>query len=379
MNRKILGALLALAALFALACRDAGNSAAGVNGAANGAANVAAPGGATGAGGGTTTGATGGGTAAARDVIATLPDSKAVGFAYVGRILTNALPAAGAPEADLRRMYEDAQRDAGFDPRSIDVVVAAIRYTEPITPNTYPEFLVVAKGSFNAADLIARMRAKEKNPSREENYKGRTLNIVSTSNPAIPSSRPLPYPEIAVTTFDTGTIVGGVPAYVRAAIDAADGGARVRPDLIDLAAGNSDALVSFAGDVPPSLVDLLRSAGGVGTNPDAERAFRAIRQLQFSLGMTSTDYTLNTRARTDTPENANWMSSTGTTQLGQLKQMLQAQLNQSPPNQVEQMQLMLNILSSVNITSSGSEVRVDMSVPINTIRTLVQKNNPPRP
>jgi hypothetical protein len=375
MNRKILAALLALATLFALACQNAGNNPAGANGVA---ANGAAANGAANAGpgaGGTTTGSIGG-SGAVRDVIAAFPDSKAVGFAYVNRILTQALPAGGMPQSELDRMYADAQRE-GFDPRSIDLVVAAIRYTEPVSPNTIPEFLIVAKGSFNATDVIEKIKAKATKdaPGRQETYKGKTLEIFSTTHPG--ATRPEPIPEVAITSFDNGTVVGGVPAYVRSAIDAAEGGPRVRQDIIDLATANSDSLISFAGDVPPSLIELLRSAGGMRSNPDAERAFRAIRQLQLSIGMNATDYTLNTKARTDTPENATWMSSTGTTQLAQLKQLLQTQISQAPPSappsQVEQMQLVLNILNSLNVSSSGNEVSVNLSVPISTVRSLVQK------
>ena len=379
MNRKTLAALLVVASLFAAACQQGANQTA-ANGAANGSVNGApgAPGAAGAIGGGA-------GGAVARDVLVTFPDSKALGYVNIGRIFKEALPAAGVPQAELDKMYADMQRGTeGFDVRSIDTVMAGIRYTEPLSKDTMPEFLVVAKGSFNAADLIGKMKAKSKNPIRQEDYKGRTLEIMSTSNPGNPSSRPEPYPEIAVTSFDSGTIVGGVPAYVRAAIDAADGGPRVRTELIDLVTRNSaDTLISFAGDVPPSLADLIRGAGGMGGNPEAERAFRAIRQLQFSIGMNPTDYTLNTLTRTDTPDNATWMSSTVTTQLGQFRTMLEGQLNQARPDQVEQMQLVLAVLRSVNVSASGNEVRFDMNIPVNTVRTLVQKQmnrgGPPPP
>src|SRR3712207_8910778 len=55
---------------------------------------------------------------------------------------------------------------------------------------------------------------------------------------------PIPYPEVAVMALDANTLVAGVPAYVKAVVDAAGGQGALKASMVDLAARDPQALWS---------------------------------------------------------------------------------------------------------------------------------------
>src|ERR1043165_95544 len=176
----------------------------------------------------------------ARGALASLPDSRVVLFVNARRIVNDLLPRV-MPAADYRKLIGDAQQ-VGFDARQLEYVAVAVRFADPAPANGLPEFLFVVRGGFNADSLLtlARLAAGSQNlKSRQETYGSKTLDIFETETvaravggadgiegPEGGRHRSNPYPEVAITTLDSRTLVAGVPAYVKAAIDASGGRGR---------------------------------------------------------------------------------------------------------------------------------------------------------
>ncbi len=189
-----------------------------------------------------------------RSALSTFPDSQAVLFVNVKRLVGEALPKV-LPAPAYQELLGGPMK-IGFDVRSVDYAVAGVRFADPPAASGLPEFVVILKGSFNADALLALGRAGVGSQfnlqTRQETHAGRTVEIINVEKvmggePKEGEARkPSPYPEIAVAALDANTLVAGVPSYVRAAIDSVNGGqGQLRPALVELGAHDPQALWSL--------------------------------------------------------------------------------------------------------------------------------------
>lgn len=327
----------------------------------------------------------------AREFLTNFPDSQVVMYVDSQRIFNEALPRL-IPQAELDKMFADALREAKFDMRSIHFVAVGARFQEPVSLKTPPDFIVMVKGDFNADGLLSMARMALNENGTSEDYKGRTLTIFKMKKkeqaaPAAsdggdgvkPSAPPaaFPFSELAAVSFDSNTLVVGVPAYVRAAVDAAAGEpqGRIRADLLDLVTRNPDNLLSFAGDIPASLLDMMKSMGAP-QNEEINRVVASLRQVQLAVQMTAADFGVQSIVRTDTAESANGLNGLVSMGLSFARMGIEDKLQKVPAGKArerEGMQAVLDAITSVRNTASDNEVLVNFSVPQAKIATFVQQ------
>src|SRR2546423_4280733 len=209
----------------------------------------------------------------ARRALASFPDSQAVLFINAHRIVNEMLPRV-MPAVEYQEMLAQAQK-VGFDARGLEYVAVGARFAEPAPPSGLPEFVVIVHGNFNADSMLTLARVgleSEKVTRRQETYGTKTLEIIDTANVGKmmegntegkpeEQSKPSPYPEIAATAFDANTIIVGVPAYVKAAIDAAGGQGRLKSSTLELASHDPQTLWSLTAEIPPTLSDTIHKFG----------------------------------------------------------------------------------------------------------------------
>ncbi|HZT59309.1 MAG TPA: hypothetical protein VFA21_11845 [Pyrinomonadaceae bacterium] len=259
-----------------------------------------------------------------RAALASFPDSQAVLFVNARRIVNEVLPRL-MPPAEYQKLVGGAEK-GGFDLRALDYAAVGIRFPEPAPVGGVPEFVVVVRGGFNADTLLALGRVGISSMGvkpRQESYGSKTIEIIDTSEVAkmagvgeaasttpytqmgLPSK--IPYPEIGVVALDSETLVFGVPAYVKSAIDAAGGRGGLKSSTLDLAARDPQALWSLTADIPPSLSDTIHKFGAP-PNEELDRMLSWIKQVSVSQGMNAVDYTLSASVLTDAPEHASAFS-----------------------------------------------------------------------
>lgn len=264
----------------------------------------------------------------ARAALANLPDSQAVLYVNAHRIIHEVLPRVMTP-ADYAKMLSEAQK-VGFDVRGIEYVAVGARLADPAPANYLPEFVVVIRGNFNTAALLAlgRVAAGSQNITpRRETYGSKTLeiidleslnkkpespvdgtgNVVGESGGTPPPPSPMPYPEIAVMALDTNTLVAGVPSYVKALVDAAEGRGTLKASMVDLAARDPQALWSLTVEPPPVLVDYLHKVGAP-SNPEFDQMIDWVKQVSLANSMDALNYTMSASVLTDAPEHASAFS-----------------------------------------------------------------------
>jgi hypothetical protein len=267
----------------------------------------------------------------ARAALSTFPDSQAVLFVNAHRIVNDVLPRVMTP-AEYQKMLDESKK-IGFDVRGLQFAAAGVRFNTDAPAGTPPEFVVVIKGNFNADSMLALgkiMMAAQNLPSRTETYGSKTIEIIDAeavgksmnsgggspqgADGEAPMPKSFPYRELAVTALDSNTLVAGVPAFVRSAIDASGGQGALNPNLLGLASQDPNAIWSLTAEVPPNLAEMAHTYG-VPANPQFDEMVGWVKQLNVSHGMTALDFTLGVAVTMDRPEHASAFS--GLVRLGQ--------------------------------------------------------------
>ena len=271
----------------------------------------------------------------ARAAVAALPDSQAVLYLNARRITNDALPRV-VPAAQLDKFFAELQQKAKVDLRSVEYVVLAARYdVNNFNTATVPDFGVNVRGGFNADALLTFLRLAQPGQYRAETHGDKKIDVYTVQfdaakeapttdapgaapTPEAPKPQPMKLPsEFAVVSLGPDELLAGTLAYVRSAIDARGGGARIRADLVELALQNPDALASLTGDLPPNLSKLFDSAAGVVgqqsataglMNDEIRRLADSLRQLQLALTIGPAEFGLQATVRTERPEDARSLS-----------------------------------------------------------------------
>lgn len=328
--------------------------------------------------------------AAAREDLSGLPESQAVLYVNARRITNEVLPAL-LPASKYQPMFDEAKK-VNVDVRQIEYVLAGVRFGEAAPSGPPPfEFGVIVRGGFSADALVSMGRLWGGSKYREETRAGKTISVFKIdfegddkgADKGAPGGRGMKLPgEIAAVPLGPDSLLVGTPAYVVAAIDARGGaGPRIKTDLADLALRDSGALVSLAGDLPPSLSNYVDPPGGakmdVGVfslNAEERRLIDSLRQIQFSLNFVAARFGVQTALRADTAENARAVSGLVAAGLNALQQeeasKEAARKGRAPSAQDAQA---LALVKSVTNTVEGDEVVLTASAPQSAVASFLRE------
>lgn len=330
----------------------------------------------------------------ARGALSTFPDSQAVLFINAHRVVNELMPKVMTP-AEYRKMLDETKK-VGFDVRGLQSVAAGIRFGDDAPAGAPPEFILVVKGNFNADALLTLGKitvAARDLPSRTETYGSKSLEIIDAeafskamgnggsmgegADGEAPKPKPFPYKEVAVTALDSNTLVVGVPAFVRAAVDASGGQGALRPSLLSLASQDSDAIWSLTAELPPNLAEMAHKYG-VPANEQFDQMIGWVKQLNISQGVTAADFTLGVAVTTDQPEHANAFS--GLIRMGQafVDNMLRDALSKAKGKDAARARQGLAMLASAVNRTDGSTLFLRVSVPQQTMFDLMKEQREKR-
>ncbi len=293
--------------------------------------------------------------AAANAVYASLPASDAVMVLDVRRLLSEGLPRAyNNKPAELARVNAELDKfkaTTGLDARSFERVAVGVSYAQTATGGTLVETVVVARGAFNAATLVAAARPAANNRVREEQYAGRTIHVFGVdSRVKLLGLFNARLTDVAFTALDANTLAVGKLERVRAAIDAHAGRGRVSPDILALATRDANALVGAGGNVPASLTRNLNIGGG-----NLSQSIASVRQFHSTLGTTATGFNLLTALRTENAGAAKTLSST----LTSLKSIAPFAIGQLPAPRARPLQ---NLVENTRVGAEGNNVLITLQL-----------------
>lgn len=296
----------------------------------------------------------------AQSVITNLPESDAVVTGNMRRIVNETLPRLLTAEqmAGVQSALAKAKQVAGFDINNIETAVVGLRLNRS-APLSMPSMLLVMRGSFKADALVSLVKLGLAGKTHDEKYGAKTLTLLKL-NDLMPSggsavtSRAV---EIAVVALDGGTIAAGVPAYVKAAIDADTGKNRIRPELVQLVGREPDSLIRIAGLVPQGLFASILPKETQG-NEEIARLAGSIEQIYISLNMDAQAYPVSLMLKANTAENAHAIA-------GFLQTLMQLGTSVTDKN-------VKTIVDALKITSQDTEVQVRTVLPQDIVASFVR-------
>ncbi|HEV3468798.1 MAG TPA: hypothetical protein VG148_05720 [Pyrinomonadaceae bacterium] len=329
----------------------------------------------------------------ARGALTNFPESQAVLHVNARRIIGEALPRL-LPKSEYDKMIAES-RKVGFDVRDVHSLTAGVRFAEPSQTGGFPEVLIVVRGAFSADALLALARVAASTQSiqpREESYVNKPIQVFDLTNlgrgaeGAAPGGEgaaqgggaakppPFPYKEVAAVALDANTLAVGVPAYVRAAVDAANGQGRLKTSLVDLAARDPQALWSLTAELPENMAQHIQKLG-VPPNEEVNRILGWLKQLSFSNGMDAVNFTLRAAVLADAPEHANAISGLVRMGLTAAESAAQRDIERKrlKPDESWQARIALNAIRTFVNRTEGNTVVLGVSVPQSALAEIIRR------
>ena len=313
----------------------------------------------------------------ARSALSNFPESQAVLYINARRLINEAAPSVVPPEV-LNKALNDARQFV--DLNGLDYVIAGARLRGEVSMKNLPEVLIIVRGSFSADGLLSAARMAGQGMYVQETHGGKTVNLFTLNKPAPADgasgeqpSKKFPVDQIAAVALDANTLAIGIPAYLRDAIDASAGGqgARLKPELVDLAVRDENTLVSIVTEMPPQASQHLRKFG-MPPNAEMESMLDAVRQVQLSVNMLPSLFGVQTIIRMDGSEKA--MALSGLVNMGVrfLEGQLQKEVEKSGGKD-EKAVGALRVLKSLTNASRGNEVVLNVTFQQAALAEIVKK------
>ncbi|HEX8139837.1 MAG TPA: hypothetical protein VF544_19920 [Pyrinomonadaceae bacterium] len=312
--------------------------------------------------------------ASASSQLAALPASDFIIFVDTQRLVADTLPNFLAGDQALlskvNAKLDRFQKECGVDPRSFDSLAIGLRFPATGTGHDM-RFAAIAHGRFVASDLIeagfATAKTRENIGREEQVYEGKKIFVLTSARDrAAAEDGPTAKTEradarrMAVAELDGSTIVMGDLESVRATLNQSM--ARVDQGLVDLATRNSNAVASFAGNLPPSL------ARGFGFgNGKAAKLASSVRQVYGSASTAGTEAQTLVAARTENAEQAQDIAQA----INGLKLLSKFGIGGRGSSKA-QAEALSSLLNNLTITSQGNEVEFKLNVTQQEIAPLMR-------
>ena len=303
--------------------------------------------------------------------LSNLPDADEILYISPHRILADAAPRV-LPDADLAKMRTglgDMKKETGVDPSNIDYLVMQVRFKKPTAELNFslPEFLLVAGGDFSAESILVLIRQAAKGKLREETYGSRTIILLTIDEIAKEAQKNAflkPLSEIAIASIGGNTIAAGTPAYVRAALDAADGKGRINSDILNSLMRDPAVLMSTAGS---PMLAFAKTFALLGTenNPRPSRCESKLGDFYAGVTMAATSFRLRGAMNADNPDTAKIIKSL-------LSSLLQQATSSIKDPQAQ------SVLSSLVITPTDTEVLVQADISQQAVADFIREQTKPK-
>jgi len=300
-----------------------------------------------------------------------LPEADTVIYINPQRILNDALPKFMSEKdlAEMRSGFGELKQNVGIDPQKVDYILIATRFRKPSAELSFipPEFMIVAGGDVSAESLLVLARMASGGKLRDEKYGTKTIAVM-TIEPLLKQAQNNPllksFTEVAIVPLNTNTIAVGSPAYLRAAVDAAEGTERINRDFVNSLLRDPTVLISVAGS-PLSSFRKTLGLLGTGSNSKATGCETSFGDFYAALTMDANNFLLRGAMNADNPDTAKIMNN--------LLSALIQQAVEGVPDKTAQ-----SALKNLSFQPQESEVVLRAEIPQQTVLDLIKKHPKPK-
>lgn len=303
--------------------------------------------------------------------LSTLPEAEVIVYVNASRIVTDVAPRVLPPKElqEMRNMLEQVKAFTRIDLKDIEFMVLATRFSKPTGASMYPlpEAMFVTRGDFEVQPLLGMAMMASEGKLREEQYGAHKINVIkldefakgAANNPFAAA-----FSEIAIAALDTNTIAVGNTAYIKAALDAADGRGRIKAETVASILRDPTALISISGS---PMMAFAKSFGlRMAENRDGQNnCMTQFGEFYASINMDAQNFKLTGAMNADNPDTARLM-----------RNMLAGffeQAKSSVPDKNAQ-----SLFNEVKLIAEGSEVLVTANIPVDMAVKYVREMFAPK-
>jgi hypothetical protein len=276
-----------------------------------------------------------------------------------------------------------------IDLQGLEYMIAGVRLKGEVSAKNLPEFLLIVRGNFSADALLSGARMMGQGMYAQETHGGKAINVFTLNKPAPPAAEggggdkggsKFPVDQIAATALDANTLAIGIPSYLRDAIDASAGGqgARLKPELIDLALRDENTMVSIVTDVPPASSKYLRAVG-VPPNAEADKIIDALRQVRLSWNMMPGTFGVQSIMRMDSAEAAATLSGLVNMGANLAKGEIAKDLQKKTGGDREDTAALLRVLETLTNAARDNEVSLGLTFQQASLAEVIKRQLAPKP
>jgi hypothetical protein len=310
-------------------------------------------------------------TITAQTNLAQLPEADTVIYLSPQKIFNEVAPKVVEPTelAKMRATFVDFKRNIGIDPASVEYIAIAVRFNKPTADLKFaaPDLLAVASGDFGADSLIEMATSFLQEKARTEKYGSKTFTIIKIDPIAEEAAKnPLlsPFAEVGVVALNSNTIALGNIAYLKSAVDAAEGNHRLSSMTIASLLRDPNTVISAAGS---PLTAFAKSFGLLGTQAVARdpRCDTKFGDFYAAVTMEGTNFSLRGAMNADNPDTAKIIN-------GLVSGMFQQAVNYIPDKETQ------SVLKNIRIVPKESEVIFEADVPQTTVAAFIREQSQPK-
>lgn len=305
------------------------------------------------------------------DSLSTLPDSEVLVFLNAPRIVNEAIPRLlpAKENQDFAKGLDQLKAFTGVDLHNMEFVVLAMRFNKPANGMLYPlpEAMLAMRGDFNAEALMGMAMLASEGKLKDEKYGSHSISLLKLDDMMKDASKNpfgAAYSEIAIATLDSHTIAVGNTAYIKAALDAADGRGRIKAETIQSALREPNALIAITGK---PIMAFAKSFGLRMAEPqDNCNCGTQFGDYYVGLNMDAQNFKLTGALNADNPETASIIKNMLSGAFEQAKSMVPDKNAQS-------------VLNEMKLFAEGSEVMLQASISQEMAAQYVREMMAPKP
>jgi len=303
--------------------------------------------------------------------LANLPEADLLIYISPQRLFNDFLPKVLPPKeaADMQAAFGDIKRGAGFDLTSVEYIVVAARFHKPTADLNFvaPDVMAVMGGDFSSESLFTLAQLALQDKVQVEKQGARTIAVMkideiarqAEKNPLLKS-----FVEIGAVALTPNSIAIGNMRYINAAISAADGTGRIKPETLQSLMRDPNVLMAATG---APIVAFARSFGLHGTEAQARegRCDSNFGNFYASAIVSGANYSMRGAMNADNPDTAKIITNL-------LSSLMKFDLTAIPDKSAQA------ILQSLKLTAKDNEVMIEADFPLQMITDLIREETKPK-
>jgi hypothetical protein len=301
------------------------------------------------------------------ELLALLPASDMAMTLDVKRLFDEALPqmlSANQPMlAEIKSKIDEIKTQTGLDVRQFQQVAVGVSVNKIDEKNFNFEPLVLARGQFSPAAILALAKLASKGKYREEKIGERSVyvfspkELIEENKGKVKNSEAIGIidkmlagftQEIALTTYNENTLAIGSMPQMRSMFEAKT---RISPEIIELVGRKPNAVMSFGANVPSGLSQFMELG-----DDELGATLNSVRQLSGSMDVLDGNTFLSVMAKTTNNEQAKNLKATLDSLQGFFAPILKGSKGADK-------KVYAKMVENAKITQSGSQVMLDLKVP----------------